>query len=263
MKAFTTLATAAALAFGVASASQAAVFASFTPDKQTADYNWVKSGTLGGTLTTLGSYAPPPVSGPTCPTSTCAAVHFSYLDTTTSTLAFIPTSFQLNASVSPGIAATQSGGIWTQKNLNGGFSFIYWDSSFAKGSTQTYGGLTLTNGVSNLLSGTFTDARISGQSGSGAMNLSMGGGGSASYTSDFELFLGKATGSEEFAFNLLSATPHFGATAGQSLNSFKANGGGNFSFQTVPEPATWGLMIVGFAGVGGMVRNRRRALVTA
>jgi hypothetical protein len=29
----------------------------------------------------------------------------------------------------------------------------------------------------------------------------------------------------------------------------------------VPEPATWGLMIVGFGGVGAMVRNRRRQVV--
>ena len=31
----------------------------------------------------------------------------------------------------------------------------------------------------------------------------------------------------------------------------------------VPEPATWALMIMGFGGVGGMVRSRRRAAATA
>jgi hypothetical protein len=31
----------------------------------------------------------------------------------------------------------------------------------------------------------------------------------------------------------------------------------------VPEPATWGLMIVGFAGIGGALRSRRRTLVAA
>ncbi len=32
----------------------------------------------------------------------------------------------------------------------------------------------------------------------------------------------------------------------------------------VPEPATWGMMILGFAGVGGMLRSRRRnGLATA
>jgi len=31
----------------------------------------------------------------------------------------------------------------------------------------------------------------------------------------------------------------------------------------VPEPATWGLLIVGFAGVGGLLRNRRAASAKA
>jgi hypothetical protein len=32
----------------------------------------------------------------------------------------------------------------------------------------------------------------------------------------------------------------------------------NLSPVAVPEPATWGLMIVGFGGVGAMIRSRRR-----
>jgi hypothetical protein len=32
---------------------------------------------------------------------------------------------------------------------------------------------------------------------------------------------------------------------------------------SVPEPATWGLMILGFGGIGAMVRNRRRQAVFA
>jgi hypothetical protein len=31
-----------------------------------------------------------------------------------------------------------------------------------------------------------------------------------------------------------------------------------FSFNVVPEPATWALMIMGFGGIGAMLRNRRR-----
>lgn len=34
------------------------------------------------------------------------------------------------------------------------------------------------------------------------------------------------------------------------------NGGADIA--NVPEPATWGLMILGFGGIGAMVRNRRR-----
>jgi hypothetical protein len=45
--------------------------------------------------------------------------------------------------------------------------------------------------------------------------------------------------------------------------------GNSFEFDTlaaglgVPEPATWGLMIVGFGGVGAVLRNRRREALTA
>jgi hypothetical protein len=31
-----------------------------------------------------------------------------------------------------------------------------------------------------------------------------------------------------------------------------------FSFNAVPEPGTWALMIMGFGGVGAMLRSRRR-----
>ena len=41
MKALTTIASAAVLALGIASASHAAVFAQFTPANGTDDYSWV------------------------------------------------------------------------------------------------------------------------------------------------------------------------------------------------------------------------------
>ena len=100
--------------------------------------------------------------------------------------------------------------------------------------------------------------------GTGSTNVTIGNGGSATYSSDVANLAGLTPGSEEFAFNLLNVSPHFGATTGQALNSFTANGGGNFGALGVPEPATWGLMIVGFGGLGLMLRNnRRRAITTA
>jgi hypothetical protein len=32
---------------------------------------------------------------------------------------------------------------------------------------------------------------------------------------------------------------------------------------TVPEPATWAMMLVGFGGIGAMIRRRRQTLVAA
>jgi hypothetical protein len=34
--------------------------------------------------------------------------------------------------------------------------------------------------------------------------------------------------------------------------------GGNVSFSAVPEPATWGMMLLGFGAVGYAMRRRRR-----
>src|SRR5215471_516688 len=248
MKAFTTVATAAALALGIASASHAAVFAQFSPDTASADYKWVQSGAgTGGTFSNL------PAGG--------TATHFSFLDPALSALAFIPATMTISATVADGNPATFNGGsgTWTQQKLDGSFHFTYTGATI---NNYLGSGINLIHN-SNLLSGVFTDAWIQGGGGSGSTNLAIGNGGSATYSSDYELFLLKNPNSEEFAFNLLSVTPNFGGTSGvTSLNSFTANGGGNFSFGVAPEPAAWGLMIIGFAGVGAVVRNRRRPAIT-
>lgn len=38
---------------------------------------------------------------------------------------------------------------------------------------------------------------------------------------------------------------------------------GNFSVAAVPEPATWGLMVLGFGAIGGALRTSRRKVVFA
>jgi hypothetical protein len=49
---------------------------------------------------------------------------------------------------------------------------------------------------------------------------------------------------------------HIMATGSGTANS-------TIDIASVPEPATWGLMILGFGGIGAMVRNRRRQTVFA
>jgi hypothetical protein len=267
MKALTTLAAAAALSLGIASASQAAVFAQFSAGSSAQNYSWVKGGSTNGSFTTLGHDA---IAGqPAC--NTCAAVHFGFLDPALATLDFLPAQFTLSATET-GVAATQSGAQFTQGGIGGNFHITYYDPTKGVGTVQNIGGFNLTNGVTNLLSGVFNLATITGAGGNPALGaLNPGGSGSANFTStgspsflnftsDLENFSNEVSGSEGFAFNLLTALPQFTAGAGSSLSSFTANGGGNFSFDTagVPEPATWGLMIVGFGGMGMVLRARRR-----
>jgi len=50
-----------------------------------------------------------------------------------------------------------------------------------------------------------------------------------------------------------------GATYTGSLNLDRDGGGGN----VIPEPGVWALMILGFGGVGAMMRRRRSGMVAA
>ena len=70
------------------------------------------------------------------------------------------------------------------------------------------------------------------------------------------------------------ATMVFHATSSTEVLSFLAIGGPDstqppfalldgVSLTGVPEPTTWALMIMGFGGIGAMVRNRRRQLALA
>ena len=251
-------ATAVALALAaVAAPSQASVFASFTPDTGAANYRWVNSGAsnsgTGGAFYTTTTNTGTSVGA--------NAVHFNFVgDHTDPALAYLPAAFTLNGTVGAGNAAVFTPGpnTYTQAHLDGNFSFIY------TGASQFYGSQFLSNGA-NLLTGHFTNAWIQGNGGTGSTNLSIGNGGTLTYdSSDLapEVFWGLIPGTEEFSLNLLGVTPNFGANTGKALKSFRANGGGNFSFG-VPEPGTWALMILGFGGVGVMLRRRRQGVAFA
>lgn len=63
---------------------------------------------------------------------------------------------------------------------------------------------------------------------------------------------------EDFSFTLTSARPSIYAEACQSLSNFTASSTGSFSaaVAAVPEPGAWALMLVGFGGIGALMRRR-------
>jgi hypothetical protein len=256
MKAFSTLVP-AVLAASLCVASlpaHADVIAQFQPAARTADFRWVKS--AGGTGGHLFS-----VSDPTSTVKQGVASHFTFFDPALADMVFLPAVFTIDATVDEGNAATFNAAsqTFTQTGLTGSFHFTY------SGADTIIDGISLVNGE-DLLSGDFTDAWIQGFNTSGSVNLTVGNGGSATFKSAVADFSHAVDGSQAFALNLLSVKPGFHADDGKSLDSFTGAGGGNLAQDVaagVPEPATWGLMIVGFGGIGALMRSKRRRVAGA
>lgn len=159
------------------------------------------------------------------------------------------------AATETGNKAISVGGFLIQPGLTGTFSFLS-TSVITVGST-TYGI------GSNLLTASFSQAAIVGGSGGTSGSLSASSSNPAltiSYTSDFLTF--DPTASADFSLSLTAINAALFATPTKALRTFKALSTGSFSsgpaplVNAVPEPAVWGLMIVGFGMIG--IQSRRR-----
>jgi hypothetical protein len=174
----------------------------------------------------------------------------------------IAADFSFNSFVASNNAAQQIGSFVAQDGLSGGFSFTY------AGTTPLQIGQTFYASGANLLSATFSNALLVGGSGgtAGVASASEGAGSTISFSSDFLNFTGA---NHNFAISLNSITQALFANPGKSLNGFKTSSNGAFSADaasltaTIPEPASWALMIGGFAFVGISLRRRRTTTVSA
>lgn len=254
-------AAAIALAIGVAATATPAAavvttFAQYTAIGSGANLRWQNSsgtsnGTGGSLYTTATSTANSPGS---------RLVSFSFLQPQLAAVATnVNAIFTLNASVPNGNKADLFGSFLLQDPLAGSFSFI--STTAITINNKTYGA------GSNLLTGTFTNAAIAGQrrGTSGSVGASTSGGSTITYTSDFLDF--SETVSRDFSLALtsiaspLQAVPTSG-TPTRALRTFRALSTGSFSsdpapiITAVPEPATWGLMVLGFGMVGFAARRR-------
>jgi hypothetical protein len=157
-----------------------------------------------------------------------------------------------------GNPAQSAGGFLIQPGLAGTFSFTYNGETPLVVGNQTY-----VKGA-NLLSGTVTAASIAGAnaSSSGGFSASTSSGSVVTFTSDFLDFTN--TVNRDVAISLTSIVPGLSRNnANTALNSFRASATGAFSSDPVPlvngivpEPATWGMMLLGFGLIGGALRRR-------
>lgn len=153
--------------------------------------------------------------------------------------------------------ATLSGGVLTQGNLIGSFSFT---AKAASGVSQTIGIYTIPDGT-NLLSASYSLATISGVAGgSTALFESDVVNGTLSFTTD-PMFTGSwLTPALGFKINITGITPALSALTGSALSSFDPGSTGTFYAGSVPEPASWALMVAGFGLAGGAMRRQRRTM---
>jgi PEP-CTERM motif len=120
------------------------------------------------------------------------------------------------------------------------------------------GSFSIKAGVVNVLSGTFTDAVFGGFGGTSLTLSASNGvsGESVSFTSDLipAVDLGNPEG---VSFGFADVTPAVGIAGTGTLASATMSVSGTTS-ATVPEPATWAMLGLGFAGMGLLGLTRRR-----
>ena len=220
-------------------------FASFKAINQNTNVTWTNVGGTGGTFKSAPS----------------TLVSFSFADPHLSAITNIVASMTLVSAVSNSPATgtarnLREAGIGSGANGAGtvaGFSFTTTTAMTVDGHFFAAG--------SNLLTVTFNNAVLSGNSGTARFTDSTTAGGTITYSSDFLTFLSVVD--KDFALSLTSVSG-FSAASGKALNSFSALATGNFSSDPapipsfpVPETATWAMFICGFGLMGATLRRRR------
>ena len=117
----------------------------------------------------------------------------------------------------------------------------------------------------NLLTVSFTNAELDASQNGGSFTFKSNANSVITFSSDFLDFTNVVN--KDFSFSFSGASPTFNAPLGSSSRSMAFSGSGTFASDPaplvvglVPEPASWGMMLVGFGAIGGIARRRKASL---
>jgi hypothetical protein len=228
-----------------ASATDLTTFASFQEKTNDKDMKWVKNAAgNGGHLFT--------VSTPSSSVLGAVKVFFSFPGLVSN----LNAKFTFNGTdVSTPATGTVAAGTLTQNGINATFSFVLDGPATIDGHTYASGTNLLSGTVVKFAKITETSKSEGNVSASTADPLTV-----VTYTSAIWPVTSWLSTSVDrgFSFALDGVSPNFATPAkGKALNNFAATVGGQLSIATVPEPATWALMIGGFGLAGAALRRRR------
>lgn len=242
-----------ALLIGVGLAATAAVsahavtFAGFVQDGSSDNLNWTEATTPDGMAAAGGTL------------SASAQVYFTFDVSGLPTTPILAT-LTLNGTSSDAGSVSPAGDV-VQGGIGGTFSI-------------TTSPMYAVNGTTNLLSGTFSGAQISGpEYGTTASVQDSFATGTVTYSTGLAssvLGFGSDTTGNALSFSGTSLTvlalkgPSPADFGGVFTGNFQATSAGPGAAGGVPEPATWAMMLLGAGAVGGMLRrSRRTAFATA
>ena len=244
-------------------------FATFTSVSPIKNIRFVNSGTSPSRVDDAQIYT---TSTATADSAGATKVYFSFLQTGLSSFVNnVVADYTLTASVAKGDTASSFAGYVIQPIVSGTMSFKSTSAIFLTGPDFT---TTTIPAGANLLTVKFVTGILGNKNGTNStLSGSTASDAFVEFTSDFLNFDDVTNADISTTFSAMSNQLQIASAAASgnnSVSSFRATAGGQFSSDPapivmglVPEPVSWVMMITGFTMLGIAIRNRARTVPLA